>query len=235
MPAMLITAFLVGLAGGVHCAAMCGGIVAALNFRPDPAARRGALSRQLAYGLGRVSSYAAAGALAGGAGSLALQTQRLLPAQLVLLVVANALIVSLGLSLAGFPALIRPLERAGLLLWRGLRRIGVRVSPARTPAGAFATGLAWGWIPCGLVYGVLATALASGSAPRGAAVMAAFGAGTLPNLLAIGLAAERLRNLLVRPRTRMLAGAFVVLLGIAGLVRIPFLSEHLRQAQHAHH
>jgi sulfite exporter TauE/SafE len=235
MPALLATAFLVGLAGGVHCVAMCGGIVTALNLRTEAPAR-GLVVRQLANSLGRVVSYAAAGALAGGAGSLAVQTQRLLPAQLILLVAANALIISLGLSLAGFRSLIRPLERVGLVLWRGLRRIGVRVAPAQTPAGAFAVGLAWGWIPCGLVYGVLATALVSGSAARGAAVMAAFGLGTLPNLLAAGLAAERLRGLLVRPRARMLAGAVVVLLGIAGLVRIPFISEHLRDGlMHGHH
>ncbi len=235
MPAMLVTALLVGLAGGVHCVAMCGGIVTALNVGAVPAAR-GLAPRQIAYSLGRVTSYAAAGALAGGAGSLALQTQRILPAQLVLLVLANTLIISLGLSLAGFRAVIRPLERAGLVLWRGLRRIGVRVAPARTPAGAFAVGLAWGWIPCGLVYGVLATALVSGSALRGAAVMAAFGAGTLPNLIAAGFAADRLRRLLVRPRARMFAGVVVVILGVAGLARIPFISEHLREgtAVHSH-
>jgi len=244
MPALLVTAFLVGLAGGVHCVAMCGGIVTALNLRATPPARglvarqlaRGLFVRQLANSLGRVVSYAAAGALAGGAGSFAIRTQRLLPAQLILLVGANALVISLGLSLTGFRSLIRPLERAGLVLWRGLRRIGVRVGPAQTPAGAFAVGLAWGWIPCGLVYGVLATALVSGSAARGAAVMASFGLGTLPNLLAAGFAAGRLRHLLVHPRARMFAGAFVVLLGIAGLVRVPFISEHLRTALlHAHH
>ena len=235
MPAMLATALLVGLAGGVHCVGMCGGIVTALNFGSDAPPKR-AVTRQLAYSLGRIASYAAAGALAGGAGSLALQTQRLLPAQVVLLVVANALIISLGLSLAGFRALIRPLERAGLLLWRALGRFGVRLGPAKSPAGAFAVGLAWGWIPCGLVYGVLATALVSGSPLRGASVMAAFGVGTLPNLLAAGFAADRLRRLLVRPRARMLAGLFVVILGIAGLARIPFISEHLRDGlMHVHH
>ena len=234
MLTMVLTAFLVGLAGGVHCVAMCGGIVAALNFRSEPG--NVSLARQLAYSAGRVISYAAAGAIAGGAGSLALQTQRILPAQLVLLVLANALIISLGLSLAGFRAVMRPLERAGLVLWRGLRRLGVRVAPARTPAGAFAVGLAWGWIPCGLVYGVLATALVSGSAWRGAvAVMAAFGAGTLPNLLAAGLAADRLRSLLVRPSARILAGALVVVLGVVGLIRIPLVYEHAQDgAGHPH-
>jgi sulfite exporter TauE/SafE len=236
MPALLVTALVVGLAGGVHCMAMCGGIVAALSLRDDP---KGPASlrviRQIAYGLGRVTSYAAAGALAGAVGGLAFHFQHLLPIQIVLLVVANALVVALGLTLAGFRSWMRPLERVGLVVWGALRRVGVRLAPARTPAGAFAVGLAWGWIPCGLVYGVLATALVSGGAARGAAVMAAFGVGTLPNLLAAGLAAERLKAVLIRPRARLVAGAVVVLLGLAGFARIPFIEEHLRQGLHMHH
>jgi len=236
MPALLVTALVVGLAGGVHCMAMCGGIVAALSLRGDPASSALVrLARQLAYGLGRVTSYAAAGAIAGAAGGLALHFQHLLPMQIVLLVVANALVVALGLTLAGFRAWMRPLERVGLVVWGALRRVGVRLAPARTTAGAFAVGLAWGWIPCGLVYGVLATALVSGGAARGAAVMAAFGVGTLPNLLAAGLVAERLKSVLVRPRARLVAGAVVVLLGLAGFARIPFIEEHLRQGLHMHH
>src|ERR1700750_3153400 len=102
MPALLVTALLVGLAGGVHCMAMCGGIVAALSLRDDPTTGAGVrVGRQLAYGLGRGTSYAAAGAIAGAAGGLALHFQHLLPVQIVLLVIANALVVALGLTLAG--------------------------------------------------------------------------------------------------------------------------------------
>ena len=41
-------------------------------------------------------------------------------------------------------------------------------------------------MPCGLVYSILATALVTGDAAHGAAVMFAFGLGTLPNLLFAG-------------------------------------------------
>jgi sulfite exporter TauE/SafE len=159
---------------------MCGGFVAALNLnvpptlpapRPPglaaaPPALRQGLARQLAYSLGRVASYACAGALAGGAGSLGLLLDDVLPAQILMLVAANALLILLGLYLAGLGTAVLALERAGVLLWRTLTRLGARLSPARSPARAFGVGLAWGWIPCGLVYSVLATALVSG-APRG--------------------------------------------------------------------
>lgn len=54
-------------------------------------------------------------------------------------------------------------------------------------------GMLWGWLPCGMVYSVLAGAAVSGDAVNGAAIMAAFGAGTLPLLLALGAGISRAR------------------------------------------
>lgn len=230
LPALVATAFLIGLAGGVHCLAMCGGIVAALNLRaPQP------FGRQLAYSLGRAASYTGAGALAGGAGGVALLYDDLLPARILLLVAANALVILLGLYLAGLGSAVLALERAGRVVWRVLTRLGARLAPADTTGRAAAVGVLWGWIPCGLVYSVLATALVSGSALRGAAVMAAFGLGTLPNLLGAGLAAQKLQDLLRAPLARRVAGLAVILLGLVGLARIPGLSDHLRHGLHSLH
>jgi hypothetical protein len=239
MGALLATAFLTGLAGGVHCVAMCGGIVAALNFRaPQPLEathRRGGVGRHLAYSLGRVASYAFAGAIAGGAGSLGLMYEKVLPAQLLLLVLANAIVILLGLYLAGLGTAILALERAGTVVWRGVTRLGARLTRAETWPRALGVGAAWGWIPCGLVYSVLATALVSGSALRGAAVMGAFGLGTLPNLFALGVGAASLQRFLLAPRTRLLAGLAVVALGVIGLARIPGLPDHIRHGLHLLH
>jgi sulfite exporter TauE/SafE len=239
MLGLAVTAFLVGLAGGVHCAAMCGGLVAAFNLPaaagalPALPVRRGrGVLRQLGYSGGRITSYAAAGAIAGAAGSLGLLYGRALAARIVLLVAANAMVVLLGLYLAGAGNTVAFLEKGGAAIWRLLVRTGARLSPAGTPLRAFAVGLAWGWIPCGLVYGVLATAVAAGSAGRGAAVMAAFGLGTLPNLLVAGLAAEKLRRFTRRPRVRLAAGVLVVLLGLAGFARIPGIGSRLRHGGH---
>jgi len=234
--ALATTAFLVGLAGGVHCAAMCGGIVAALNLRASVSMPAGArFGRQLAYSLGRVASYAFAGAVAGGVGGLGLLYDGVLPARLILLIIANALIILLGLYLAGLGTAVLALERAGGVVWRTLARLGARLTPAETSPRALAVGLAWGWIPCGLVYSVLATALVSGSALAGAGVMAAFGLGTLPNLLAMGLVAQKLQRFLRRPRVRLAAGLAVALLGVIGLARVPGLSEHLKHGFHSVH
>jgi sulfite exporter TauE/SafE len=227
--ALAATAFLIGLAGGVHCVAMCGGIVAALNLRgPRP------LGHQLASNLGRIASYVAAGALAGGAGGVALLYEGLLPVRVVLLVAANAIVILLGLYLAGVGTSVLALERAGRVVWRVLSRAAGRLTAGETAGRAVAVGILWGWIPCGLVYTALATALVSGGALPGAAVMAAFGLGTLPNLLGAGLAARGLERLLRAPRVRAAAGAAVVLIGVVGLARIPGVLEHLRSGLHLH-
>jgi sulfite exporter TauE/SafE len=228
--------------------AMCGGIVTALGMRaprgvtvgagtvPVPGAVSAAgFWRQFAYSLGRITTYACFGAAAGAVGGLGFSASAVLPVQVMLLVLANALIILLGLHLAGLGNAVLALERVGGVVWRGVRRLGARLAPADTIPGRVAVGLTWGMLPCGLVYSVLATALVSGSAARGAMVMAAFGLGTLPNLLAAGLAAETLRRFVRGPRTRRVAGLAVVLLGVAGLARIPNLPEHLRHGMHMLH
>ena len=85
---------------------------------------------------------------------------------------------------------------------------------------AFPLGLLWGWLPCGLVYSALVTALTSGSAWCGAALMLAFGAGTLPTLLLAGLLAgllsPGLNEMLSRPVVRTVAGLVVLSFGVWG-------------------
>lgn len=224
MESLLLTAVSMGFLGGVHCAAMCGGIVGAVSLR---GAKPG-ITLQLAYNSGRILSYAAAGLLAGAVGSAGALVGGLLPAQMVLFVIANAIVVLLGLHVAGWGRLLGHVESAGGALWRAVQPLGLRFLPADTSAKALRLGLVWGWIPCGLVYSTLALALASGSPQRGALVMLAFGLGTLPNLLAAGLIAQRVRPALKLKWVRSFAGGLIVALGVIGLARVPGLADAIR-------
>ena len=205
--------FLIGLLGGTHCVGMCGGIVGVLSMGP---AARPAL--HLAYNFGRIVSYGLAGALAGalGAASLALSGQ--LPLRIALFVLANLMLVALGLYLMGATRALAFSERLGQRLWRHVQPLTRSYLPATRVAQAFPLGLLWGWLPCGLVYSALVTALTSGSALHGAGLMLAFGLGTLPNLLLAGLLAVRLRSYLARPPVRLIAGALVLAFGLWGLL-----------------
>ena len=220
----MLTAAVMGLLGGGHCLAMCGGIVSAVSA----AGRRPRLGLQIGYNAGRVFSYAMAGSLAGAFGAAGLLAGSVFPIQMVLIVAANALVVLLGLHLAGWGRLVMQLESAGAAVWRRISPAGKLFLPADTPVRAMALGMIWGWLPCGLVYSALALALVAGNPMRGALVLIAFGLGTLPNLLVAGLAAQQLRLALRTRWMRTLAGGVIVALGVAGLARAPGLGEAIR-------
>lgn len=240
--ASLLSLFLLGLLGGVHCAGMCGGIVSTLSQRatrrfpvtvavqgPSAAVPATDWSVLAAYNLGRLSSYALAGAIAGGAGSLAFVLQRLLPVQQAAFVLADLMLVAVGLHLLGVTRVLGTLERAGAAsvgrLWTRLRPAAARSLRAQGVPGAFGAGLLWGCVPCGMVYTGLVAALASGGAGQGALLMLAFGLGTLPNLLGLGWlagqAGVRLRGDGRPARAlRAAAGVAILVFGLAGLARL---------------
>lgn len=218
---------------------MCGGIVALLGSRhriavqvqDDGAAvasSRSGFALQFAYNTGRIGSYTVAGALAGAVGSSAWLAGNLLPVQQIAFIAVNIVLIVLGFALIGVHGglrRLRVLERFGTAVWRRIAPSATRMLGASSVPGAFAAGAAWGWLPCGMVYGVLVAALVSGSAVSGAALMLAFGAGTLPNLLALGMAAQRASRWIADSRTRAVAGIVIVLFGIAGLARIDPLAH----------
>lgn len=209
----LLSAFVVGLLGGVHCVGMCGGIVGALSLGMP--AKGGVRWRiQLGYNLGRISSYTVAGALAGGMGYFFSGLLPVQQAQQVLLVVAGVFMVLLGLYLAGWWTLLLRVEQAGGWLWQRIEPLGRGLLPVRRARHAVLLGLLWGWLPCGLVYSVLIWSVSAGGASEGAWLMLAFGLGTLPNLLLMGAAAAQLQRFVRKPWVRQLAGAMIVLFGL---------------------
>ena len=205
--------FLVGLLGGTHCVGMCGGIVGALSMGAP-----GRWSMHLAYNVGRILSYGLAGAIAGAVGAASLGLDSQVPMRLALYLVANLMLIALGLYLLGVTQALAFTERAGQLLWQRLQPLTRRFLPARTVAQAFPLGMLWGWLPCGLVYSALATALSSGSAVRGGLCMLAFGLGTLPNLLLAGIVLARLNEFVRRPAVRTVARLLVLGFGLHGLL-----------------
>ena len=208
----LLTLFLVGLLGGTHCAGMCGGIVGALALKAP--SDRPLLPIHLAYNLGRIASYVAAGALAGAVGQA---FGVLLPVQRGLYLFASLMLVAMGFYLLGSTRVLAFVERGGQKLWTRIQPATRRFLPVRGAAQAFPLGLLWGWLPCGLVYSALSTALAGGSAAQGALLMLAFGLGTLPNLLLAGLLLARFRRFAQAPATRMASGLLVLAFGVYGV------------------
>ncbi len=216
----LLAVFLVGLLGGVHCLGMCGSLVGLFTTQVPAAHARWPF--HLAYSSGRIASYAVAGALVGAIGQAGLLMRDAVPVQHLLFALSSVMLVLLGMYLAGIGGAVRKLEKMGSGLWRHLQPYTTRLLPVTTVPRALGLGALWGWLPCGLVYSVLLTALASGDMAHGATTMLAFGLGTLPNLLAIGLFWESVRGWVQAPRVRLAAGLLVMGLGGYGLFKVAY-------------
>lgn len=234
----LLPVFVVGLAGSIHCVGMCGGIVGALSATtvippmrndggggviPIAVARTSALPHVLAYNAGRIGSYMLAGALAGGLAGGVRNLISLTGVQAGFYWLANLMLVALGLYLMNAWNGLAVLERGGRVLWRRAQPTMApmmrALMPADQPHKSFALGALWGWLPCGMVYSALATAMLSGSAANGASVMLAFGLGTLPMLTGLGLLGARLQRAMRQRRVRIGCGLLVLAFGVLGLAR----------------
>jgi hypothetical protein len=216
-PALALSSLLMGLMGSTHCVAMCGGVVA-MTCSALPMDRRRTIRAQLpfvlAFNAGRVGTYGAAGAIVGSLGAAISSFGTVARAQLGLRLVAGMMMIAVGLYVAGFAPVLRSLEQLGEPVWRLVAPVARRFVPVRSPIHALALGSLWGWMPCGLVYAALATAVTSGSGTGGAVTMAAFGVGTLPMLVAMGSATAFARRLARARGARVAFGTAILTFGI---------------------
>ena len=109
----------------------------------------------------------------------------------------------------------------------------MRFLPVTNVRRALGLGLAWGLLPCGLVYSVLLIAAASAEGSQGALVMLVFGVGTTPAMLMTGLGAARVAAALQRKRTRLGAGLLIVAVGVL-TIAMPMLSALTPGGAHQH-
>lgn len=213
-------AFTVGLLSALHCIGMCGGIASALSLQLPATVRRqrrAFTTFLLAYNGGRIASYALAGALAGGlGGGLSFYVDPAVGHRW-LQWLAGLLLVAIGLHLSGwFPRLL-VLERVGTPLWRRLEPIALRLAGVRSLPAAVLYGMVWGWLPCGVVYGMLISGIARAGAWEGALYMTAFGLGTLTPVMATGFLAGRIMALRGNPAVRRVGGLIIVAFGLITL------------------
>ena len=215
----IFSAFLVGLLGGGHCIGMCGGFVGAISAHL-PSQQSAKLPFLLAYNSGRILSYTLAGMIAGAIGASSFFLSNILPIQKSLYFFSSVILILLGLYLAGIWHGLTYLEKIGHFVWRYLQPHSKRFIPIKSLKQALFLGGLWGWLPCGLVYSVLITAIASGDLVKGGLLMLAFGLGTLPTLLAMGLTAIQLKLFLQNLWVRRLSGLLVIGFGLVGLLRL---------------
>ena len=230
--AMLGAALVAGLAGSLHCLGMCGGIAGALGLRASRSPGLPGAAHVAAHHLGRLTSYALAGAAAGGAGAslgALIDPGRVGP---WLRIAAGAFIILIGLRIAFRWNVLAGLERLGGRLWRRVAPAAGRLAGDSGLTASFGLGALWGFLPCGLVYSMLLLAAMSGSAAGGALVMAAFGLGTLPSMGTSSFVSSRATRWFSSPFSRGAAAVLLIAFGI-GTAAMPL--KHLASSGNAAH
>lgn len=220
-------AFLMGLISTFHCWGMCGGIIGALSLNIPKSYNHQRWKRILitaGYNLGRISSYVLAGIFTATAGFI-VSSAAGHDGHAVLPVISGAVLVFLGLRIAGWLYPLPFLERLGGRLWQWIQPLAKPFLPVDRFYKALLVGGVWGWLPCGLVYSVLLWSALTANPVYGATYMLAFGLGTLPGMFLAGLFAHDLSRLRQVVYLKRIAGVLVIGFGLLSL-SLPFMSSH---------
>jgi len=216
MIGFLSAAFVAGLVGSPHCIGMCGAFAVLCGGRIRDTAM---------WHVGRMTSYAVLGALAGAFGSLVPGPSWV------------AAVLSLGLML-WFAAGLAGLVPEPRLVIPGLKRLGTALAGNPAPTMRYAFGVVNGLLPCGLVYATLAIPVAIGRPVEGALAMAAFGLGTTPLLSAVALGLRRAVARDIRVRRLVAAAVLAASLWSIGMRQGVLGGGHRMQhgtpAEHQH-
>lgn len=201
-----------------HCIGMCGPLISTFSLAQGQTDSRlkSLLPAMLIYHFGRINSYAVIGLLFG---LLATAARASGPSSQVrgwLFLISGLLMVLMGMGLRGWLPTSRIVESSRLGRFTAEKFMGL--VGTRSAAGRYFLGVANGFLPCGPVYAMAAAALASPTPLHGAGTMAAFGLGTVPVLVAVGLGAGRLAPALQR-KFNLVAAILVMIVGLEFLFR----------------
>lgn len=206
--------FISGLLGGFgHCLAMCGPLVLSYSVT----VRDKSLLPHIFYNLGRISTYALLGGMAGMTGSFVSIAGHIYGLQRAVMMLAGVVIILMGIGLAGWLPFAGHFKDSEILFSPFISRIKKLTSEKMTDFSYYPVGVFLGFVPCGLLYtALLSTARAGMEAQNhfegfleGILIMTLFGAGTMPPLLLFG---KIIGLISVRMRTGLYKVAAVVMI-----------------------
>ncbi len=215
-------AFLLGFLGSLHCVGMCGGLVSTLSMSQKKVWWAGLFS----YQAGRIFTYTFLGLIAGMLGMAITQVAWFSGIQRALTIIAGLLMIIFGLNLAGWvpDPFVQFMSKFSRFI--GLTRWVQAATNRRMPMSWFMVGLFNGLLPCGLVYAGLALSLTAGHLGLSAAMMFAFGLGTVPAMMFVPVvmqgASPRMRGIFLK-----LAALLLIGMGIFTMTRGSSLMHHM--------
>ena len=219
-----LSALILGLLAGAHCAGMCGGLQMAMQAggpkETTLRSRNEALIHLLLMNFGRIITYVCAGAFLTYLGYATLNGLNISNSARWLRVATGVVIFLIGLQI--LLAKARPfqfIEPLGAAIWRPVSKLINHTSNRKSQS--LITGLAWGFLPCGLVYSVLLASVFSNDVTASALTMLGFGLGTMPSLVFTGLLYKRFKET-INNRSLQWVGGLFFMLGGCLIVTAPY-------------
>lgn len=181
---MLLTAFLMGIAGSLHCAGMCSPLAFAVTNFNSPA-----MTNRLLYNFGRIATYGVLGAITAAIGNIIPFSKY---QDLLSVMLGSALIVMAVVGVTG--ARIPLITNAVVRLTSTLKMMFSKIIPHKGKGALLFLGALNGLLPCGLTLLALTFCITLNAPFEGFVYMLAFGSGTLPVMLGLVSIADMVRN-----------------------------------------
>lgn len=218
---MLVSAFVLGFLGSLHCVGMCGPIAFMLPVDRTSSLKK--ISQIGIYHLGRLLAYSLIGLVFGliGKSLYLFGFQQQLSILVGILMVLSVLIPQKTFNKYNFSKPVyRLISKVKTALGQALKK--------KTPDTFLTIGFLNGFLPCGLVYMAVFAAIAGGNAINGSLYMATFGLGTVPLMTTAVYFSQFLKGS-ARQRIQKAIPVFVAIIGILFIIRgmglgIPYLS-----------
>lgn len=227
MESYILYGLIIGLTSNLHCIGMCGPIALAVPLNREN--NFTILGGILQYNFGRILTYSILGALVGTIGITAntfgfLQWLSIITGALLIVYAWRKWLGSKIDQKLAIPAISNVVSK-------NIGRLMRSQSPFRLPVLGGLNGL----LPCGMVFFALGNALLAGSPLQSALAMTAFGLGTLPSMMFVAFAANRIGNSLraklntAVPYMLTIVGLLIILRGLN--LKIPFISPGVKTVQ----
>lgn len=208
-PITYTAALLLGFFSVTHCFGMCGGLMSAFSLAIPEDKIHCKIKFLIVYNIGRLLTYGFFGLTAG----FLIQSLSIYSGLTSLRIISGVILIIMALSLMNIWQGIKFLERAGKVIWPKLQPLSKKIMPIDTTFKALLLGMIWGWLPCGLVYSVLIWAATLANPLDASLAMIAFGIGTLPAMITIGIFANTVSGLSRKKSIRFISGSLILSFG----------------------
>lgn len=218
---MLLTAFIMGIAGSLHCAGMCSPLAfAAISLRSP------AMMNRVLYNLGRITTYGILGTLTATIGYMLPLSE---VQDLLSITLGAGLVIIAGMGITGIRV---PLLTHGQIRFTGIVKAAFsKYISRKSPGALLVLGAVNGLLPCGLTFLALSFCITLTKPLEGFAYMVAFGIGTLPVMLGLVSVLDLAKNKMNWNVGKVTTG-LMIFSGVILIARVFLLHQPEGHAQH---